>query len=144
MTKMAIPLTLLVLYVITSPPVSKAQSVPAPVRQEVLGYLKKQQACKGEYVQFEVESVKVGPRKSGFIGSCRYGGGISVLYEKTPRGIRKLLEVEVAMNGEFGPSDKVNGGYYDMGVLGRSGGEMYGTTYRWNGSRYVLHKSDSR
>lgn len=144
MMKMAIPVTLLMLFVATFPFASKAQSVPPSVRQEILGYLKKQQACKGEYVQFEVEGVKVGPRKSGFIGSCRYGGGISVLYEKMPRGIRKLLEVEVAMNGEFGPSDKVNRGYYDMGVLERSGGEMYGTTYRWNGSRYVLHKSDLR
>lgn len=142
MKKLVISAISLMLFVVTFCPVSNAQGVPSSVKQEILAYLKKQQDCKSQYLQFDVKSVKIGPRKSGFIGSCRYGGGISVLYEKTSRGIRKLLEVEVAMNGGFSPSDKVNKGYYDMSVWGSSRGEIYGMTYLWNESRYVLHKSD--
>lgn len=140
MKKVSIAAVLLVLFVDVFASVSNAQ-VPASVKKEILAYLKKQHMCQGQYVKFDVESVKVGPNKSGFIGSCRYGGGISVLYEKTSRGIRELLEVEVGMNGGFAPTNKVNKGYYDMSHWESGGGEVGEEVYRWNGSRYVLRKS---
>jgi hypothetical protein len=140
--RLVLSATFLMLFTITFGLVSNAQTVPASVKKEILAYLKKQEDCKSQYVQFRVESVKLGPKKSGFIGSCRYGGGISVVYEKTSSGLVKLLQVWVQMNGDIMLTDKANKGYYDISVYGSSGGEVYGTAYRWNGKRYYEYKSN--
>jgi len=151
--KFVISTIISVLFVVTFTLVSNAQTVPASVKKEVLAYLKKN-CNESQLEHFEIYSEKVGPRKSGYIASCSSGGGTFVLYEKTPNGIKKLFEKEFGMNGgvsvgkvwneklqrqETGPSFN---GYYELYHSERSGPTVYGNTYRWNGSRYVLQKTE--
>lgn len=142
MKKLIISASFLVLFGFGLTSEVSAQTVPALIKKEILSYLKKRPDCNGEFVTVTVESVKIGPRKIGYIGSCRHGGGPSILYEKTSSGLRKLLEVDVGMNGGFEPSETVSKGYYDMSQYESGGGEVCGTTYRWNGSRYFKYKGD--
>ena len=123
------------------PSVVNGQAVPSVVKKEIISLLKQHDTlCENENATISVESVKVGPRKSGYIGSCKYGGGPSVLFEKTANGFRKLLAVDTGMNGYFYPGKGVSKGYYDMSHSERSGEEVYVTNYRWNGSSYVAQK----
>jgi len=57
---------------------------------------------------------KIGPKKSGYLGSCTFGGGITVMYEKKLVGVQRLLEMEVDMNGNVNFQKKVSKGYYDV------------------------------
>ena len=121
--------------------VVNGQAVSSGIKKEIISRLKSHDTlCENENATISVESVKVGPRKSGYIGSCKYGGGPSVLFEETTHGLRKLLAVDTGMNGYFYPGKGVNKGYYDMSHSERSGEEVYVTTYRWNGSSYVAQK----
>jgi hypothetical protein len=122
-------------------PVVNGQAVPSAVKKEVISLLKKHDAlCENENATISVESVRVGPRRYGYISSCKYGGGPSVLFEKTANGLRKLLAVDTGMNGYFYPGKGVSKGYYDMSHSERSGEEVYVTIYRWNGGTYVAQK----
>jgi hypothetical protein len=122
---------------------TNAQAVPASVKREIIGQLKKSGSCQSEYFQFSVEAVRIGPRKRGFIGDCRYGGGISVVYEAKPNGLKKLFQIEVGMNGGFSVGDKAFNGYYELSHYERSGpSDVVGETYRWNGRGYALHSKD--
>jgi hypothetical protein len=143
MKKSVISLTFVLLLLIAFSPISNAQEVPASVNNEILGYLRKQPECQGQYVQFDVHNAKIGPRKSGFIGSCTRGGGIYVFYDKTTRGLVKLLQVDLPMNFETLIGDTAHNGYYDIICQGGSGGNLRVRNYRWNGTRYVKdRKSD--
>lgn len=131
----------LMLLMFSLSPVGNSQVVSSAVKNEIVGLLKRHdKLCENENVTISVESVKLGPRRSGYIGSCKRGGGPSVLFEKTPNGLKKLLAVDTGMNGYFYPEKRVTKGYYDMSHSERSGEEIYVTTYRWNGSSYVAQK----
>lgn len=139
--KLAISIVASMLFVFIFSSVVNGQAVPSAVKKEVISLLKKHDTLReNENVTISVESVKVGPRKSGYIGSCKYGGGPSVLFEKSPTGLRKLLAVDTGMNGYVYAGKGVSKGYYDMSHSERSGEEVYVTTYRWNGSSYVAPK----
>lgn len=137
MKRLGLSMASIVLLAFTVAPARGAQDVPPAAKKEIVAYLKSQQDCKGEYVQFEVNGVKLGPGRTGFIGSCSYGGGIKVVYEKAPRGLVRLLQVSVPMNFDMFVSDTQHKGYYDLIVQGGSGGELKVENYRWNGRRYV-------
>lgn len=138
--KLVITIVFSIIVVVTFSSVSNAQPILSSVKREILAYLKKQDLCQGDFVKFTVENVKVGPSKSGYLSSCRHGGGFSVLYEETTSGIKKMLEVEIGMNGGFSPTKKANKGYYDISHYESGGGEVSEKIYRWNGSRYVLRR----
>ena len=131
--------SLLFVFIFSS--VVSGQTVPSAVKKEIISLLKKHDTlCENENVTISVESVKVGSRKSGYIGSCKYGGGPSVLFEKTATGLKKLLAVDTGMNGYFYAGKGVSKGDYDMSHYERSGEEVHVTNYRWNGSSYVAQK----
>ena len=141
MTKPLVSVLLLVIVVVMCCLEHRAQSVPASVRRDITNQLKRLAPhCAGQYASISIDVVKVGPRKYGYIGDCRYGGGPSILVEKTPKGIRQLLTVDVGMNGYFYPEKTAHNGYYDMAHTERSGEEVFLTVYRWNGSRYVAQR----
>lgn len=115
-----------------------AQSVPASVKRDITRLLKSHDVfCENADVTISVESVKIATNKSGYIGSCKYGGGPSVLFEKTPTGFNKLIAVDTGMNGYFYREKKPTKGYYDFSNSERGGNEVEITTYKWNGTRYV-------
>jgi len=110
-------------------------------KAKIITYLKaNEEYCRNEDVTITVDAVKINPNKSGFIGNCKYGGGPSILLERTPNGLKKLLSVDTGMNGYLYPEKTITKGYYDMSHSERSGQEVYVTTYRWNGNRYVAQK----
>lgn len=120
---------------------SQAQTVPASVTREITSLLKDHDVfCDNSEVTISIESVKITPRKFGYIGTCRYGGGPSVLFEKKASGFQKLLAVDVGMNGYFYKEKTIHNGYYDFSHSERGGNEVSITTYQWNGTRYVAGK----
>ena len=115
-----------------------AQKISSPDhKKEILSYLRNQKDCKSKYSKFGVDSVKVGPEKDGYIGYCKYGGGITVVYENTLSGLVRLLQVEEQMNSDHFMDKSESMGYYDFIVNASTGGKIYSTIYRWNGTRYI-------
>lgn len=117
---------------------SNAQSVSPVIKKEITNLLKNHDIfCTNSDVTITVEAVKITPRKTGYIGSCKYGGGPSVLFEKTSTEFIKLIAVDTGMNGYFYQEKRLTKGYYDFSHSERSGNEVEITTYKWNGSGYV-------
>lgn len=118
-------------------PVS-AQSVPPTVRREIISLLRNyDDLCRNSSATLTVDAVKIAPKKTGYFGECKYGGGPSVLFEKTPTGYKKLIAVDTGMNGYISRTNRLTKGYYDFAHSERGGNEMEITTYKWNGTRYV-------
>ncbi len=117
----------------------RAQSVTGSVKSEITNLLKSHDIFCGEpNVTITVDTVKIMPRKLGYLGSCKSGGGPSVLFERTDTGFRKLLAIDTGMNGGFSQDKRLTNGYYDFYHYERSGNEVGITTYKWNGTRYVV------
>lgn len=114
---------------------TRAQVVSVAVKQEI----RKQLSC--ERSQQEIESVKLGPGKDGFMGTCN-GGGEAVLYEKSGRGIKKVLESSTQMNGSMQLGKKVYLGYYEVIVEAHGAAYFNAETFRWNGARYVSNRCE--
>lgn len=60
----------------------KVTDIPETDKKAILDYLHNHKSCQGESFQFVVSKEKIGPKKSGYLGSCTFGGGITVLFEK--------------------------------------------------------------
>lgn len=108
-------------------------------RSQIIALMKQQEpdACNNASVTVEAESVKIGPGKFGFIGSCSYGGGPRILFLKVGAGFKKLLSIDIGMNGGFGLEKAATKGFFNVRHYERSGNEFEETIYRWNGTRYV-------
>jgi hypothetical protein len=110
-------------------------------KEKIILYLKRTvELCRNPDARITVDSAKVSPEKTGFIGQCKYGGGPSILLEKAAGSYRKLLAVDTGMNGYFYMEKSIHNGYYDVSNSERGGNEVSITTYRWDGSKYVAQK----
>jgi hypothetical protein len=137
MKKIFISAILLMLVIVPICLVNYAHAVPTLAEeQEVITYLKNQNHCKSQDMKFSIESVNIGPGKPGLTGSCTYGGGIFIIFEKTSHGLVKRLQLDLGMNSNYWLSKRDNMGYYNITVSHRSGSKVYNITYKWNGNSY--------
>lgn len=126
-------LVLLTIFVFAFASFAQAQKVPKAIKAQV----QKDLGCDNS--DFRVSSVKTGPSKFGYEGSCdEYGTNV---YEKTSNGIKKIFEGEYGMRGGMGFSKKVYNGYYEIDMFDSSGPFLkISETYRYNGNKYVRYK----
>ena len=109
---------------------------PQKVTKAIKAQIQKDLDCNDS--EFGVSSVKIGPSKFGYEGSCGYQTNV---YEKTGNGIRKIFEAEYGGNGGMGFSKRVYKGYYEIDVYGSMGPQIkISETYRYNGNKYVRYK----
>ena len=111
---------------------AQAQKVPKAIEAQI----QKELDCDDS--ELSVSSVKIGPSKYGYEGSCDYPTNV---YEKTGNGIRKIFEGEYGMRGGMGFSKKVYNGYYEIDMFDSVGPYLkISETYRYDGSKYVRYK----
>lgn len=128
----------LLILAVALPLAINGQSVPASIENDLIKLLKRHHVlCKNAGATVGVDVEKITLRTNGYMGICKLGGGPSVLFEKTSTGYRKLIAVDTGMNGYLYREKRLTNGYYDFSHSGRSGNEVYITTYKWNGTRYV-------
>lgn len=115
-----------------------AQTVPVSVKREISNQL----SCGGTQYD-DITVVRLGPGKRGYIGQCALGGN-AFIWEKTARGINRIFTGETQMNGGISIGKPVYKGYYEVISNAHGSWYSYDTTYRWNGSRFVVYKNKSR
>lgn len=110
--------------------------------QRIPGSVKKVAAQNSSCGAPNISVTKIGPRKTGWIAVC--GDTEGVIFERTPKGLKELLRFNSPMRSQWSFSDRMRAhkGYYDFGWGVLSGGGVYVTTYRWNGTKYVLLYDD--
>ena len=107
------------MFVLAFASFAQAQKVPKTIKSQI----QKDLGCDDS--EFRVTTVKTGPSKLAYEGSCdEYGTNV---YEKTSDGIRKIFEAEYGGNGGMGFSKRVYKGYYEIDVYGSMG--PYGNLY---------------
>lgn len=130
------PATLISVCFVLIPAICCGQVSPS-IESQITSDLRANEHCDHGQTPINVEQVRIGKGKVGFLGTCNPGGGVSIVYEQTPEGLRRLLTVERQMNDDFFPGETIINGYFEMILVARSGSEAFSQHYWWNGERYV-------